>query len=162
MGRMIRKKGTTTDVAQAAASLNDLRGKVGFFEASKYADGTPVAYVASIQEFGASAQNIPPRPFMRPAVAANSDKWAKAFGKGATAVMKGRFTAAHVMASVCEDAAGEVRKSIAAVNTPPLADSTVAARRRGYADKKTTGSLTKPLVATGLMVASVSYEVTAK
>lgn len=161
MGRMARK-GSTVDVAQAAASLNDLVGKVGFFEAAKYPDGTPVAYVASIQEFGSSAQNIPPRPFMRPAVAANSDKWAKAFGKGANAILKGRFTAAQVMASVCEDAAGEVRKAIAAVNNPPLAESTVAARRRGYADKKTTGSLTKPLVATGLMVASVSYEVTGK
>ena len=43
--------------------------KVGFFSTAKYDDGTPVANVAAIQEFGAPAVNIPERPFFRQSIA---------------------------------------------------------------------------------------------
>ena len=42
--------------------------QVGFPSGINYEDGTNVAYVATIQEFGAPEANIPPRPFMRPTV----------------------------------------------------------------------------------------------
>lgn len=34
--------------------LGKSKGRVGWFESAKYADGTPVAYVAAIQEYGAT------------------------------------------------------------------------------------------------------------
>jgi hypothetical protein len=47
--------------------------QVGFMEnADPYPDGTPVALVAAVQEFGSPSNGIPPRPFMRPAVAERS------------------------------------------------------------------------------------------
>ncbi|MDL2105264.1 hypothetical protein QQJ69_19235, partial [Proteus mirabilis] len=58
-----------TKLAQLKAVYYELARKrlsVGFFEHSKYPDGTPIAYVASIQELGYPAGGIPPRPFLRP------------------------------------------------------------------------------------------------
>ena len=47
------------------AQLGNSEAKVGWFENAKYSDGTPVAYIASIQEFGYPEGNIPPRLGMR-------------------------------------------------------------------------------------------------
>ena len=47
--------------------------QVGFPSGINYEDGTSVAYVAAIQEFGAPAVNNPPRPFMQPTVKAKKD-----------------------------------------------------------------------------------------
>ena len=41
---------------------------VGFFSTAKYQDGTKVAEVAAIQEFGAPNAGIPERPFFRQSV----------------------------------------------------------------------------------------------
>ena len=161
MGRVIRT-GPLPVVQAALGGLDGLQGKVGWNESAKYPDGTPVAYVASIHEFGAASQGIPARPFMRPAIAKNQKSWAAAFGKGAAAVLKGNFTPREVMERVCMDAVGAVKSSIASVQSPALEQSTVDARRRAMADGKTIGNLTKPLVASGLMVNSVDYEVTTK
>jgi len=55
--------------------------KVGFLEGSTYPDGTPTALVAAIQNFGAPARGIPPRPFFSNMVTAKSPGWAKASRK---------------------------------------------------------------------------------
>ena len=49
--------------------------RAGFLEGATYPDGTPVALVAAVHEFGAPAKNIPARPFFRAAIAQNKDKW---------------------------------------------------------------------------------------
>ena len=46
--------------------------RIGFLENATYPDGKPVAMIAAIQEFGAPARNIPPRPFFRQMIAAKS------------------------------------------------------------------------------------------
>lgn len=135
----------------------DVSGKVGFFESAKYPDGTPVAYVASIHEFGYAEGNIPPRSFMRPTIAAESKEWTKQFGFGAKRVANGEMTATQVMDAVGLAAAGSVAKTIAGIQNPPLKDSTVKARQHRYADTKTTGNLTKPLVDTAVMVNAITH-----
>lgn len=150
----------------ALRELDGITGKTGWFETAKYADGTPVAYVAAIQEFGAvlrpddglglasqwMGENegpaggfIPPRPFMRPAVAKHGQEWMDLLAKGAKAALAGKFTAVEVMESVALRAAGDIGKQISAVMTPPLAPSTIAAK-----------GFSKPLVDTGLMLQSVT------
>ncbi|MFT9399734.1 hypothetical protein [Acetobacter sp.] len=48
--------------------------KAGFLAGSQYPDGTPVASIAAVQEFGASIRHgahttlVPARPFLRPAI----------------------------------------------------------------------------------------------
>ena len=48
--------------------FENMVAQIGFPSGNNYEDGTPVAYVAAIQEFGAPAVNIPARPFMQPTV----------------------------------------------------------------------------------------------
>jgi phage gpG-like protein len=160
VGRMIRKSEGRLAFEQGVRSLDGLTAKVGWFESAKYTNGTPVAYVAAIQEFGAAAQGIPPRPFMRPTYKAESKKWKDQIAKGATRVLQGRMSANQVMEQVANGARGDVDKTIAALTAPALKQSTIDARLRKKRDGKTVGGLTKPLEDSGLMRETLSYEVT--
>lgn len=126
--------------------------KVGFLETSHYPDGTPVAYVAAIQEFGHGS--IPPRPFMRPAQEANRDKWSKAFARMVQAAINGSMDLEQGLEQLGMVAAGDVRKAIKAVTAPPLSPVTIAMRQRRIKGKKSAS--TKPLVDEGIMIQSVA------
>lgn len=138
-------------------AFKGIAAKVGFFESAKYPDGTPVAYVAAIQEYGSGA--IPPRSFMRTTIAEQSQEWSKQFGRASVAIIKGKIEPAAALEQLGALAAGDVKKKISEISSPPLKESTIAARLRKRADKKTVGKLTKPLVDTGIMLASVTHVV---
>jgi hypothetical protein len=140
--------------------LEDLKNRkadVGWFNTSKYSDGTPVAYVASIQEFGYAAKNIPPRPFIRPTIAEEEATWRNLIARGAKAIAKGTTNTHDVLTQIGGKASGDIRKAISRVTSPELKDETIAARKRKMADKKTTGSLTKPLVFTKTLINSPTF-----
>lgn len=122
--------------------------RVGFLEGATYPDGTPVAMVAAIQDFGAPRAGIPPRPFFRNMVAAKSPSWPAAVEAN---LKKTSYDVDKTLALVGEGIAGQLRQSIVDTNEPPLAPSTIRAK----------GS-SKPLVDTGHMLASVDYEVVKK
>lgn len=155
--------------------------KVGFLETSHYPDGTPVAYVAAIQEFGHGS--IPPRPFMRPAQETNRDKWSKAFARAVQAAINGSTDLEQGLEQLGMVAAGDVRKAIKAVTAPPLSILTLLIRKHkkgggtingrevgrlagerdfeGPRPKKDktmnlSGVSTKPLVDEGIMIQSVN------
>lgn len=159
---MVKTRRVKTDAGKnLEIALNNLSGKVakvGWFEKSKYPEppNTPVAYVATIQEFGYPAKNIPPRPFMRPTVAQKSVEWKEIAKRGAEAVLKSNATAATVMEAIGLKAAGDIRKTISQIFSPPLKPATIAARLAKRADKKTVGRLDKPLIDTGLMFATLT------
>lgn len=134
-------------------------GKVGFFPSSKYEDGTPVAYVAVIQEFGSPEQGIPPRSFMRTTVASKQGEWKDIADRGARAMLNGKATGDQVLETIGLKAAGDIRQTISKLTTPALKPATIAARLRGKADKNTVGNLTKPLVHTGTLINAVTSEV---
>ena len=119
--------------------------RVGFLEGSTYPDGTSVPMVAAIQEFGAPARKIPPRPFFRTMIADKSPGWPKAI---ADLLPANGYDAKKTLAQVGEGVAGQLRQSIADFTTPANAPSTVA--RKGF---------DKPLVDSGHLLASVSYQV---
>lgn len=151
------------DFAKVHAKLAEIsegfvknEAKVGWFSSAHYPDGTPVAYVALIQELGAPAVHIPPRPFIRPTIKAQRDVWAKLLRDGAKAVIKGKFTAYQVLEGVGMQSAGDIRKTITQVESPPLKESTIKARARLLASKEITASLEKPLIATRLMMNSTT------
>lgn len=137
------------------AKLAELAGKlgrgqrevrVGFFENAKYPDGTPVATIAAIQNFGAPSRGIPPRPFFSNMVDAKSPGWPDAFVK----VMKAADYDIEVsLARMGEHIAGQLRQSIRDTNSPPLSPATIA--KKGFA---------KPLIDTAVMFQSVGVEVT--
>lgn len=161
-GRTIRKREGVDRLRVAAQALSGTIAQVGFFESAKYADGTSVASVAVVQEYGSAKMQVPARPFMRTTVEEQRKTWAEHMRKGGLAVAQGRFTARQVLDSIGALAAGDVRKKIASIKSPPLKENTIAARRRRYANSGKTGNLTKPLVDTAIMVNAVTHVVEEK
>lgn len=135
-------------VAAVVKGLDGLEAKVGWFESALYPDGTPVAYVATIHEFGTG--KIPARPFMRPAVAEYGQSWLDQLATGARMAVQsdGAISAIEVLDAVAQTAAGNVGQVIKSVMSPALKPVTIA--RKGHA---------KPLIDTGQMFQSVTGKV---
>ena len=153
----VKRSGNSAAIEKALAELNSKEIRVGFFDTAKYPDGTPIAYVAAIQEFGHGP--IPPRPFLRPAENANAGKWQAGLAAGIKAALAGGITISQAMEQVGMLAAGDVRKAIRAVTAPPLKQSTINARARRKKNRKAS---TKPLVDTGQMIQAVTSAVVEK
>lgn len=135
----------------ALQNIDGLVGKTGYFETAKYPDGTSVAYVATIQEYGYAAGGIPARPTMRPTADQQRGEWAETMRMGAKAALNGDMTSRDALERLTLKAAGDVSASIAALTAPALSPETIA--RKGFS---------KPLVASGLMLRSVTGVVEAK
>lgn len=136
------------ELVKRVEAIGKMHAEVGWMDAARYPDGTPVALVAPTQEYGSPARRIPPRPFVRPTVAAESGAWSRTMGHGVRAVAAGTRSAEQVFTALGELAAGDVRMTITQISSPPLAESTKESRAsRGLEPDK-------PLQATGLMLAS--------
>lgn len=179
-------------LAQAAKDIKNTSVKVGWFSSNKYPNGTPVAQAAVTHEFGLPEQNIPPRPFIRPAIKESQSVIKKIIEQGTKKALNGTGTAEQMMGLAGEKLKGQIQKSIQAVTAPPLKEETIKARIRrtaGYNKllgnlaaqgasyeqvqtkvnkfinkklEKSSKSLRKPLVDTGLMFDSVTYIVEKK
>lgn len=149
---------------QALEQLSKVKGQVGWFDSAKYADGTPVAYVAAIQEFGDPAHNIPPRATIRPTCAARQPVWRELAQTWARRVIRGEVSAVAMMDRIGMQAAGDISKAISTLTSPPLKPETVKARLRkmkGGGVKRGAISITaaKPLVDSGVLLATLSHNV---
>ena len=133
-------------IAEIAAQIDKADVlRVGFLENATYPDGKPVAMIAAIQNWGAPAAGIPPRPFFSNMVASKKAGWPEQVAKN---LKRADYNSALAFARVGEGIAGQLRQSIKDTNSPPLAPSTI--KRKGFA---------KPLVDTGVMLGSVDYDV---
>lgn len=142
---------------KALAGLKGFVGKVGWFNTAKYPDGTPVAYVASIQEFGWPEGNIPPRLPMRSTSREKRDEWGGVAERASKAVLTGKLSPVQAMETLGLKAAGDIRKGIAAVMSPPLKVNTVKARLAGKKQGKVVSvTVAKPLVDSGHMLATLT------
>ena len=123
--------------------------KVGFFEKAKYPDGTPVASVASWNEFGtkttAGKQIIPERPFFRNAIPKMKERIVDITVKRVPADLHVSKQDARLMGSACK---GILQTEIRDLNQPPNAPRTI--ERKGSSN---------PLIADGFMRISVTYEI---
>ena len=150
---------THVDIEKLAQYFGNHRVKTGFFETDLYPDGTPVAYIAAIQEFGHAGGNIPSRPFFRNAVKAREGVWIQAMRKLVLAATEGRLTGEQALNQMGLMQAGDVKDSINDGQYDPLKQSTLDAKQR---KKRTAGVSDKPLIDTGRMLQSVKYVVEAK
>lgn len=152
---------------------------VGFLEGATYPDGTPVAMVAAIQDFGAPGASIPPRPFFRNMVAEKSPEWPERL---AAALKSFDFDVAKALDFMGQDIQADLRQSIIDTNAPKLSQITLMLRkmraddpnlvvtgatvgeaaRRVKAGEAAGGVSTKPLVDTGFMLSRADYEVKMK
>lgn len=131
-----------TTLATNASSVG-----VGFLAEAKYPDGTPVAMIAAIHNWGAPRANIPPRPFFSNMIADKGPEWGPALGE---LLVDNGYDALRSLQLAGEGIAGQLRQAIHDMNAPALAPATI--QRKGFA---------KPLIDSAHMFNSVDYEVKA-
>lgn len=137
-----------------------MQAKVGWFPSAVYTDGTPVAQVASWNEFG--TKNAPPRSFMRSTADAQKGAWGSYAKQAGKMIIDGSVSVPDGLLMLGEQAAGDIRRTISKLTTPPLSPATIRAREAKYAEGGVTKTLTKPLVQTGLMLATLTTQVSPK
>ncbi len=179
--KITRKAGKMEAMKTAVKAMNGEEGKVGWFESARTEDGKPVAGIAVVQEFGSTKRSIPSRSFMRTTVSEQQTSWAKVAEGAARAVLQGKMAPGGMTEALALKAEGDVRRKISKILTPPLSQITLLARKARKQGKdvkgkqigefarkvdqgpqKVTGVSTKPLVDTGLMLATLTSQVTKK
>ncbi len=134
---------TLEQMAERAGEAKSV--EVGFMEGATYPDGTPVAMVAAIQNFGAPAAGIPARPYFSTMVKKKSPGWGVALAANLKQV---HYRAQPALARMGEGIKGQLQASIRELNSPPLNPETI--KRKGFS---------KPLIDTGHMLNSAEYAV---
>lgn len=120
---------------------------VGVPEGKREEDGTPVAMIAAVHEFGSPSQGIPERPFLRVAVQRNRQKYVRLNRINLVKMLRGQATVEQSLGQLGEMAKGDVQTEIRSGVFTPLKEAT----------KKRKGS-DKPLIDTGQMVQSIAWE----
>lgn len=160
--------------------------QAGWFEESKYSNGTPIGGIAAVQNYGAvinqnvtekqraffhylgihlkkATQNlhivIPATHFMENCQNKNKEKWRKLIQDAWTSVFLGNIDPDKAMEQVAMVIEGDIAKEIASGDYPPDKPSTVQAKMNRYANKKKKGSLDKRLIDTGQMLDALSHKV---
>ena len=122
-----------------------LQLEVGFFSTAKYSTGEYVAQVAYWNEYGTTLS--PPRPFFRNAIKDKSKEWLELF-RETQFKTKDMFKSLSIVGTIAKD---DIFTSITDLSSPPNAPYTI--KKKGSSN---------PLIDTGLMRNSVSYEITQK
>jgi len=181
MGKVTRNSSGKNAMLKAIDDCK-LVAKVGFFPSAQYPDGTPMAYVAAINEHGVPERSLPARPFFRPTMDARRTAWKDQMGRGMASAMSGKRSVRDVLEMISAGAAGDVRATIASIQTPALSPITILARKYRQAGGKVTGKTigrfaaqlkenpdmdlsgvsTKPLNDTGAMMAHLTNMVETK
>jgi hypothetical protein len=112
--------------------------------------GTENITIAIIHEFGAPRAGIPSRSFLRSTASKKREEWLKMLERVLVLVVKEKLELEDALKLVGERAAADVRRAITSGPgiPPPLKAATIRAK----------GS-SRPLVDTGQLVRSISYEV---
>lgn len=144
-------EGFDKDVAQA-----------GWFPTARYEDSgygaTQVAYVALIQEKGAPAVGIIPRPFIQPTIDAQKGAWVDLAADGCREVAAGRLKAHDVLEGIGLQMAGDIRANLAAANVAPISPVTVLLRKwkkEGRRINRTVVQEARAAIAAGASIAGI-------
>lgn len=120
---------------------------VGVPEGKREEDGTPVAMIAAVHEFGSPSQGIPERPFLRVAVQRNRQKYVRLNRINLVKMLRGQATVDQALGQLGEMAKGDVQTEIRNGDFAPLKPATI--KRKGSS---------RPLIDTGQMVQSIVWE----
>jgi hypothetical protein len=156
--------------------FRDRVAQVGVPKGPAYKDGPSVAYVAAIQEFGAPEMGIPARPFMRPTIAEHKADWVKNLADYIPLVIAGKWTGDEALDAVGAGAAVDMQATIGKLYEPALSPVTVLLRKWRKQGRDITGATVgeaaraiaagvdpgtddKPLVDSGVLVATIQAAV---
>jgi hypothetical protein len=141
-----RLKARLAEIADRLSKARSVR--VGFLDDARYPDGTPVAEVAAINEFGNPSKGQPPRPFFRDMIRERGKDWPEGIAR---ALKDADYDAEAALDVTGAAIKGQLQQQISSYVGPPLKESTV--KRKGF---------DKQLVDTGVMLNSVDYAVIKK
>ena len=151
--------------------------RLGFLEGATHTrSDLPMAAIAAIQEFGAPAAGIPPRPFFRNMIAEYSGDWGEQLAGQLKEKDYDAWEALFVMGLAMR---GELQQSMTDLDNPPLSPITLMLRQmqmapenrvitgkvvgeaaaRVAAGESPGGVSTKPLIWTGELQQAVDFEV---
>lgn len=89
--------------------------RVGFLENATYPDGTKVATVAALNNFGAPEAGIPARPYFSKMIARQSPDWGDRF---ADVLVASNYDAETALALMGDGIAGQLRQEIVETDSP--------------------------------------------
>lgn len=149
--------------------------RVGVPSGAAEADGTPVAMIAAVHEFGSPSQGIPERPFLRTAMQENAKKYVALNRRNLLAILRRQMTVEQALGQLGEMAKGDVQAKLRDGDFKALDPKTIAARRRarsnGYnkalqskmAKKQAAGNaagpIDRPLIDSGQLRQSITWEI---
>lgn len=113
------------DLAEKLARARIVRA--GFPEGSEYPDGTPMAMAAAVNNFGAPAKGIPPRPFFTTAVNEGKPVWGPELGQRLVAY---GYDSAKALEDMGQVMAGGIAEKLVETTGPPLSPVTLLLRSR--------------------------------
>jgi len=166
----------------ALKKLQDKICKVGWIEKSKYPstkyqkNPAFVAEVVVSNEFGNPSKNVPARPFMRPTIVREENAWKKIGSDGAKKLLKNQLKLEDILDAIGAKSSADIKKTISQIWSPSLKLSTIRNRISKYSEspdlaqstrksrkeklkKFVPAGLYKPLIDTGLMLATLTYKV---
>lgn len=120
---------------------------VGIPEGPKEEDGTPVAMIAAVHEYGAPEHGIPERPFLLVAIQKNRQKYVRLNRINLVKMLHGQMDEGQALGQLGEMAKGDVQLEIRNGDFTPLNPATI--KRKGSS---------RPLIDTGQMVQSIAWE----
>ncbi len=146
-------KPTFAEVRRRAEQLGKLRLRVGVFGGTED-DGTPLAEVAAIHEFGAPRAGIPQRSFQRSTMRRKRDEITRVMATQTSAVSTGKKSPAAALGTVGKYIVGEIKLTIDSRQTEgpePQELKPATVKRKGH---------DLPLVETGKMRDAITHQVT--
>lgn len=139
---------------QIGHKLRQMRQRLGMSQvyvglpqgSGQYEDGTPMAVIGAVQEFGSADGHIPERSFLRVPLRGNQELFANIFQELLPKVVEGQIDMRQLLEQVGQRAAATSQEAISEGITPPNAPSTV--QRKGSST---------PLVDTGALRQNITY-----
>lgn len=145
---VVGRLGGMKALKKRAQTLDLTSVKVGVPGSLNNPDGTSLAMIAAVHEFGNPAKGIPERSFLRGSILTNRKKYIAASKKLSFRVLSGDTTATQVYGLLGQAASDDVKQFIREGDFVPNAAATV--RRKGSS---------KPLIDTGQLRQSITYVV---
>lgn len=120
---------------------------IGVPAGKEEADGTPLAMVAAVHEFGSPEQNIPERSFLRAGVREGAPKFHTVNVDSCRKILLGQMTVEQAVNKLGVIGVGEVKRKIGNGPFVPLKPATI--KRKGSS---------RPLIDTGQLRQSITYQ----
>lgn len=111
-------------------------------------NGTSIAFIAAVNEFGSGDGHVPERSFLRSTLDENGEKYIGQLGVALGKVLSDKSSLRKELNLIGAGAAADVQRKITAIASPANAKSTVA--KKGSSN---------PLIDDGQLRASIDFEV---